>query len=175
MKFLLSVLVLFTALALNAQTQNGVPTADEVLQPAYAKAAAENKNVLLIFHASWCGWCRKMDAALQDAAVKPLIDKSYETVHLTVYESPNKKHLENKGALTFLTRYGGNDKGLPYWYILNKEGKVLSSSEDESGQNSGCPATEKEVAHFIRVLKKTSELKEEELAVIERRFRKNEE
>lgn len=174
MKILFSILVLFTALAANAQTLNTVPTAEEILRPAYAKAATENKNVLLIFHASWCGWCRKMDAALQDGAVKPLIDKFYEVVHLTVYESDNKKQFENEGALSFLTKHGGADKGLPFWYVLDKEGRVLSDSKDEAGKNSGCPATEAEVAHFINQLKKTSLLNEEELIVIKKRFRKNE-
>lgn len=168
-------LLLFVAGLSKAQTEKAAPTADELLQPAYAKAAAENKKVLLIFHASWCGWCRKMDAALQDAAIKLMIEKSYEVVHLTVYESPGKKRLENEGALDFLTKHGGNDKGLPYWYILDREGKVLSDSRDESGQNTGCPASVTEVAYFIRVLRNTSALNAEELAVIQKRFRKNEE
>lgn len=167
-------LVLIVAIAATAQPQIPVPSAQEVVQPAYAKAATANKNVLLIFHASWCGWCKKMDAALQDAAVKPLMDKSYEVVHLTVYESPNKKHLENTGALAFITKLGGADQGLPYWYILDPKGKVLSNSEVRPGQNTGCPATEEEVNYLLRVLKKTSGLTDEELAMIKKRFRQNE-
>ena len=174
MQIYLSLLLLFASVEMNAQAQNTIPSADEILQPAYAKAAAENKNLLLIFHASWCGWCRKMDAALQDATVKPMIDKSYEVVHLTVYESPNKKHLENKGALSFLTKHGGADQGLPYLYMLDKDGRVLDDSGDEAGQNTGCPASEAEVAYLISVLKKTSSLNEKELAVIGKRFRQNE-
>lgn len=174
MKFLISFLILFTAATAGAQTTAAVQTADEILQPAYEKAAAENKNVLLIFHASWCGWCRKLDSCLLDPAVKPLIDKSYNVVHLTVYESRNKKHLENAGALDFLTRNGGADKGLPYWYVLDKGGAVLSNAEYQPGQNAGCPATEEEVAYFITVLKKTSSLTDDELTIIKKRFRKSE-
>lgn len=44
----------------------------------------------------------------------------------------------------------------------------------ETGDNSGCPASEKEVAHFVKVLKETSSLKEADLALIQIRFRKNE-
>ena len=150
------------------------PSAEEVLQQAYAKAAKENKKVLLIFHASWCGWCRKMDASLDDASVKPLIDKNYEIAHLTVYESAAKKSLENVGALEWLTKNGGAQKGLPYWFVLDKQGAVLADSQFKPGDNAGCPASAEEVAYFIKVLKKTSSISEEDLDVISKRFRKNE-
>ena len=157
-----------------AFTQKQTPSADEVLKPVYAKAAKENKNILLIFHASWCGWCHKMDSSLADKAVKPLIDKNYEITHLVVYESPNKKHLENPGALEMLTKNGGIDQGIPFWFVLDKQGNVLADSQYEPKKNSGCPASEVEVGYFISVLKKTSKLKDTELEVIKKRFRKNE-
>jgi hypothetical protein len=164
--------LLFVSFFCLAQSQ--APPAEEVLKQAYTQAAQENKNVLLIFHASWCGWCHKMDTSLNDSNVKPLIDKNYITTHLTVYESNGKKDLENPGALEFLTRHGGADEGIPYWLVLGKNGKVLATSEYEPGRNSGCPANEKEVAYFVSVLRKTSSLSDEELRVIEKRFRQNE-
>ena len=162
----------FVTSSANAQTT--VPTAAEVLKPVYAKAAAGNKKVLLIFHASWCGWCRKMDASLADETIKPLMDKNYEIAHLTVYESPSKKDLENPGALELLSKHGGADQGLPYWFVLDKNGTVLSDSQYKPKKNTGCPASEEEVAYFIDVLKKTSSLKDAELDIIKKRFRKNE-
>jgi thiol-disulfide isomerase/thioredoxin len=164
--------VFFITVASNAQT--AVPSADEVLRPVFAKAAKENKNVLLIFHASWCGWCRKMDSSLADQSIKPLIDRNYEIAHLTLYESPNKKNLENPGALDFITKHGGTDQGLPYWFVLDKKGNVLADSQYQPTKNTGCPASEEEVAYFITVLRKTSTLKEPELDTIKKRFRKNE-
>lgn len=155
--------------------QNKMPSAEEVLKPVYAQAAKENKKVLLIFHASWCGWCHKMDTSLQDKNVQPLIEKYYITTHLTVYESKGKEALNNPGALQLLTQHGGgDDQGIPYWLVLDKEGTVLANSQYEPGHNSGCPASEAEVTYFISVLRKTSSLNEEELRVIEKRFRMNE-
>lgn len=166
-------LIGFLTVVVCSYAQSSVPSAEEVLGAAYTQAAKENKNVLLIFHASWCGWCIKMDSSLQDTNVKPLIDNNYVTTHLTVYESPNKKALENPGALEFLTKRGGADQGIPYWMILDKDGKLLADAQYKPGENSGCPAAEVEVAHFINVLRKTSSLNEEQLQVIEKRFRQN--
>jgi hypothetical protein len=44
----------------------------------------------------------------------------------------------------------------------------------DSGENVGCPASKEEVAYFIKVLKSSSGLKEDQLGIIEKRFRKNE-
>ena len=139
----------------------------------YISAYSESNNgmnILLLdinMH-SWSGW----DFA--DPSVKPLIDKNYETVHLTVYESPNKKALENPGALQLLTKHGGADQGLPYWFVFDDNRNLLADSQYKPGENTGCPASEEEVTHWINVLKKTTSLKEQELEVIRKRFRKNE-
>lgn len=166
-------LLSFLVVSVCCLAQSNTPSAEEVLKPVYAKAAKENKNVLVIFHASWCVWCRKMDSSLQDKEVKPLIDKNYVTTHLSVYESANKKDLENSGALEMLTKHGGADLGIPYWLVLDKNGNRLADAQYKPGENSGCPATEEEVAHFINVLKKTSSLTASQLKVIEKRFRLN--
>jgi thioredoxin-related protein len=150
------------------------PTADEVLKPVYAKATKENKKVLLIFHASWCSWCQKMDASLADNSIKGSIDKAYEIAHLTVYESNGKKNLENPGALELLTKFGGADQGLPYWFVLDASGNKLFDSQYKPGSNTGCPASEEEVNYFIGVLQKTAKLTTDELEKIRKRFRENE-
>ena len=97
---------------------------DEILKQAYQLAANENKNVFVMFHASWCGWCHKMDASMNDPSVKEFFTSNYVITHLTVYESKDKIDLENPGALEFLTKYKGNDLGIPYWIILDKNGEV---------------------------------------------------
>lgn len=149
-------------------------SAEDIMATARKKAAAENKNVFLIFHASWCGWCHKMDTSMSDPLVKKYFTDNYVIEHLVVQESKNKKQLENPGAEAMMVQYKGEGQGIPFWLIFDKDGKLLADSRMENGDNTGCPAKENEVAHFVNVLKKTSRLKDNELAVIQKRFRKNE-
>lgn len=151
-----------------------VPSADVVLKEAREQAAKENKKLMVIFHASWCGWCHKMDTSLNDPSVKSFFDKNYVITHLTIDESPDKKNLENPGAQILNEKWGGKDQGIPFWVIMDKDGKILADSQKEPGKNVGCPATAEEVAHFIKVLKKTSSITNEEIVAVEKRFRRNE-
>jgi thiol-disulfide isomerase/thioredoxin len=170
----------FLFLSIVGKSQSPEP-AEAILKEAGSVAAKENKNVFVLFHASWCGWCHKMDTAMNDNSVKRFFTDNYVIRHLVVYESKGKENLENPGALDLLKKYKGDEKGIPYWLIFDKNGKLLADSKFrpdggglETGDNTGCPASEKEVAHFVKVLKETSSLKNDELSVIEKRFRENE-
>ncbi|MBK7374588.1 MAG: hypothetical protein IPJ02_03200 [Chitinophagaceae bacterium] len=61
-------------------------------------------------------------------------------------------------------------------YNLLFDSQVRTTAADGTvrGSNTGCPASQKEVDHFIDVLKKTTPLNASQLAVIADRFRKNE-
>ncbi|MBS1920428.1 MAG: thioredoxin family protein [Bacteroidetes bacterium] len=164
------------------QAQSVPPSADAVMKDAYRQAAREGKNVFVIFHASWCVWCHRMDTSMNDASCKKFFDDHYVIRHLAVDESKDKKNLENPGANEFRNKYGGADLGIPYWLIFDSNGKLLADSRiridgnlnSTPGDNSGCPATEKEVAYFIKILKQTSNLSADEEIVIAKRFRQNE-
>ena len=164
--------------AITLLAQDAPPSAETVMNASLKKASSENKNVLLIFHASWCGWCKKMDASLVDPSVKTFFDKYYVIEHLTVLESKDKLALENPGAMDYLKKFSGDEQGLPYWVIIDKKGNLVSDSrmnkENGKGQNTGCPASEPEVKYFTRVLKSSSKLTSAQLEIIAKRFRLNE-
>ncbi len=171
----------FMILSSEVYAQTEPRPASAILKEAYIQAAKENKNVFVIFHASWCVWCHRMDSSMNDASCKNFFESNYVIRHLVVEEQGDKKNLNNPGADELRNKFGGKDLGIPYWLILDANGNLLADSriraDDASatpGDNTGCPAIEKEVAYFIKVLKKTSKINAGQQADIEKRFRQNE-
>lgn len=160
-----------------ARSQDTPAPADQIISEAKAEAAKSNKNVFVMFHASWCGWCHKMDASMNNPSVKSFFDNNYVITHLTVDESKDKKNLENPGANAIRTKYHGDNSGIPFWFIIDKKGTLLADSRligsnGQPGENVGCPAKPEEVEHFIKVIKKTSKLSENQLSMIRDLFLK---
>lgn len=152
------------------------PSAETLLKEASKTAAKEKKQVFVMFHASWCSWCHKMDTLLSKPAVSPLIEKNYVVKHIVVQEAPAKKNLETPGGLELLTKYNGDKQGIPFWVILDKNGKLLADSRvrkegsDTPGDNTGCPATKEEIEYFVKTLKTTSSLTDDQLKTIANTF-----
>jgi thioredoxin-related protein len=178
--YLSTIFLFFLITSTNLKAQKTQP-AEKILSEAYQKAAKEKKNVLVVFKASWCIWCKKMTSSIKDKSCNNSFEKNYVIVELTVDESDDKKNLENAGADEVRKKFHGEQAGLPFWVILDKDGKLLDDSymrkEGESintpGENIGCPAAEEEVAAFCEKLKKTSNLSDTEISIIADRFKKN--
>ena len=178
----LSLFCIVIVFSITSFAQDSIPTAKAVMKATYEAATKQNKKVLLIFHASWCGWCKKMDNSLNDKTCKDLFDKYFIIEHLTVQESKGKENLENPGAQEMMDGWDGKQQGLPYWVILDKDGNLLFDSQirteqpdgNMKGSNTGCPASKAEVDYFIGLLRKTTQLNDDELQIIETRFRQNE-
>jgi thioredoxin-related protein len=177
----LCLLLLTVQFSLKAQPSlTTAPSAKSVMDEAFSRAVKENKNVIVMFHASWCGWCHRMDSSLNDPSCKKFFDDNYVITHLVVDESTNRKAEENAGAYELRTKYHGDGVGIPFWLIFDKNGKMLADSklrkdgENEAGGNNiGCPARADEVEYFLELLKKTSKINADQLAIISARFKKN--
>jgi thioredoxin-related protein len=173
------VLAIMASGVLMAQT--APEPADKILAAAIKQAAAGNKNVMIVFHASWCGWCKKFDASVNDPSCKEFFEKSFVINHLTIMENGDMKKLENPGAKELYDSNGGKN-GIPFFLIFDKTGKLLANSNmknevpgaEAKESNIGCPASKEEVAFFIEILKKTSKISEKEAEKISVRFRQNE-
>ena len=147
------------ALLLATVAVAGPPDAAKALDAARTQAKREGKNVLVVFHASWCGWCKRFDKMLEDPKLKPVYEKSFVVLHLDVLENGDKKDLENPSGLAVMEALGGKDAGLPFFAVVAPNGKKVADSLRVAGNvktNTGHPAAPEEIAHFVTLLKKSA-------------------
>lgn len=133
--------------------------AEQVYEQALALAARENKLVFLHFGAPWCGWCHR----LEDFLTRPEIAKTMAQDYILV-----KIDLDRMaGAEAIDKRIRKKGRGIPWFAILDAEGKVLITSDGPEG-NIGYPLRPAEIAHFIRMIKETSRnITSEQISAIE--------
>lgn len=171
--------VILAAFAIPAYAQVSTPaqtaSTDNVLALAQTQAKAQNKNILVKFSASWCGWCHRMTDWLTKTDEGKMVANQYIIVTLIVDEAEDKKALENPGANDFKTKLGGDKQGIPFFAILDKDLNVKINSiqkGDEPG-NIGFPVEDFEIAHFMKMIKTTSKLTIPELAKAEVSLKEN--
>jgi thioredoxin-related protein len=149
------VLLLVIAVALAAQTKP--PAASEVVSKGVETAKAQQKNLLVLFGASWCSWCKRLDAMLESPEVGKLFQANYVIEHLTIQESKDKLHLENPGAQDLVNSSGGTGSGVPVYIFFDNTGNRLATSMSmPGGKNIGHPATPEEIKAFASLLEKTA-------------------
>lgn len=156
---LITTLAAFTTLA-HAATPEAGANADEVMTNARTQAAAEHKNILLMFGASWCVNCHRFDKFLADPAIHPIMDKAFLFVDMTTGEKPKDKHHANlPGGEKLQASLGGKEAGWPYFVMLDPTGKPLADSKIPANRahpgNIGYPASPWEIDWFIEMLKKS--------------------
>jgi thioredoxin-related protein len=150
-------LLAIAAIGLAGSARSDVPSADEVLDSALTQARAEHKNVLIHFGASWCSWCRHLDAMLEGPELGALFHESYVISHLTILESDDAKALENPGALELAEASVGKVDGVPFFMFFDRDGSPIATSLAlPNGRNIGHPVTAEEIEAFVGLLEKTA-------------------
>ncbi|MEP6464716.1 MAG: thioredoxin family protein [Parafilimonas sp.] len=178
-KLLIVCITLVSFVVCKAQTQP--VSAEKIIKEACKEAGLQNKKALIIFHASWCVWCHKLDSSINDVTCKKFFDDNYVIKHITVFETNDKKDLNNPGASEFLTAHHAADQGIPAWFIFDSKGTLLADSQlrpagaafNLEGSNIGCPANETEINYFVSILEKTSHITNEQKQAIRKRFAEN--
>lgn len=137
--------------------------AEAKLVAAQARAKAGGKKVFLHFGAPWCGWCRKMEAWMDRPEISAILAKGFVDLKVDVDR--------DKGGQAMHDRYNPKPSGIPWFLILDAEGKVVITSEGEKG-NTGFPVDPQEVEHFMKMLRASAtRLSTEDLATIEQSLR----
>jgi len=130
------------------------PSADQIIAAAKTKAVAEHKTIFLHFGASWCIWCKRLEAFLDRPDIKPVFEKYFIPVKLDVEEHLNNIALETPGGADWEHKLGG-PAGLPYFAFLDAHGEVIANSK-LNGENIGYPGEPNEITFFMGLIKKAA-------------------
>jgi hypothetical protein len=159
---LLLTTVLAAGLRIAAAQAPVLPSADEVMAQATTKAAAEHKDILLTFSASWCGPCRMFEGFLDDPKIRPIMEKKFVYARLDVGERPSdKRHADSPGGVKLMSSLGGATAGYPFIVMLDDAGKPIVNSlrpdgRTKDGSNIGYPALPVEVDWFMQMLQQAA-------------------
>ena len=114
-KFSFLVIIMILSVVAGFALINKRDSAENILNNSLKKAKETNKPVLVVFHASWCIWCRHLEDALNSNELKKIIDDHFVITYIDVLEQKEKKEeLENPGGEKIMNDLGGKDAGLPF-------------------------------------------------------------
>jgi thiol-disulfide isomerase/thioredoxin len=144
-------------------------TAGVLYNKALAKARSTGKVVFLVFHSTWCGSCQLMYYRLNMGKVAPIFHKYFVVQEIDGWEHQGGDQWENLGAERLHLKFSPQC-GIPYWVLLNGEGKVIADSKKD-GNNVGCPFDAATISYLISVVKKAAPtITKAELSSIEKDF-----
>lgn len=113
------------------------------INAAVAKAAAENKHVLIQVGGNWCSWCLKFHKLLHtDTAIDSVLSSDY--VFILVNYSKENKNLPVLKEFNFPQRFG-----FPVLLVLDKSGKLIHT-QDSGLLEAGDGYDSKKVLGFLK-------------------------
>jgi thiol-disulfide isomerase/thioredoxin len=171
MRLLLLVLAL-CFIAPSALSAQPLPSADAILSQAKTEAVQQHKTVFLLFHASWCGWCRRLDAYLDSPDVRPIIERYFVIARIDAMEKEGRHpELNTPGGDELLKKLGGSG-AMPFFAFLKDKGDLIVTSNAPDTGNIGFPAQPNEIDWFMKMIAKAvPSMTSEEAKMLEARLR----
>ena len=132
--------------------------AEVILLTAKAASMKSHKATMVIFHATWCGWCKKLEAVMARPEFAKMFKDNYEMVSLDVLENgPKVVTDENPGGKEIMKQLGGEKSGLPFYAWIDEKGNKITDSNAMPGNaNIGYPGEPAEIETFMALIKKTA-------------------
>jgi hypothetical protein len=93
------------------------------IKEALEKAASGHKRVLLVFGANWCYDCHVLDLAFQRADIAPIVDASFEVVHVDIGQGEKNQDLMKEYGVPV-------ERGIPALAVIDGKGKLLYSQKN---------------------------------------------
>lgn len=113
---------------------------------ALITAKTEKKNVLLMFGANWCIWCRRLDRTF---ASEPKIAAALKENYVLVLIDSNWRNGTKRNEELNL-RYGNPLKeGLPVLVVLDAAGQQLTTQETGALEDGGSAHDPAKVSAFL--------------------------
>jgi len=97
-----------------------------LVSEALARAKAENKDVILLFGANWCPYCRQLHSLFEsNPAVNAIVERSFIVVPIDVGTSSRNRNTD------LIDRYDSNvfTDGTPSVVILDSAGKRIAPTK----------------------------------------------
>lgn len=131
-------------------------TADTLFAQAKARAIAENKNVLLVFYASWCGPCRRYERFLENREMRAITEKAFVVQRIDIGERPSDLiHANTPGAEALFAEVGAQrDSGIPFIVMTGNTGRPIVSSyrNGNPDDNIGYPSAASDIDWYEQML-----------------------
>jgi len=136
-----------------------------VMDSAKARAAHENKKILLHFGAPWCSWCVKLKRWMNLPEISAILTKDYIDVEIDTMRDEHAGDI-HRSYNAYLDKPSGG--GIPWMVITDSAGANIADSNASKG-NIGFPSAADEIAHFMAMLRSTRvNITDDDLATIER-------
>ena len=122
--------------------------ATDLVDHAIAEAKAKNKIVFLHFGAPWCIWCHRLEDWMARPEISAILAKDFIDCKIDEDRTIGGKDVELKYT-------EGKKTGIPVFFFIDGNGKVLSNSLP-GGENIGFPSAATEIEHFETMLKSSA-------------------
>ena len=135
----------------NFLNENQAPylDAESLLATAINQARKQNKMVFVHFGAPWCFYCHRFEDWMTDAEITKIFAKDFVSIKIDI-----DRTLQGKSVHKRLTK--GQGGGIPWFAVLDSQGKTIADSYRMNGKNLGYPFTDQEIEVFTKLIKEVS-------------------